>query len=300
MAGGAIGCGSSDDGGTTNLDVLEQAASKTAKQQSFHMAMTMDQTVMGQAFSVVSEGDYSGGKGRMTLDFGSVAKLLGAVPGASDTLQQLGGANALKATMITDKTSILLKSDAMKKALKQYANKDVADWARLDVLKLGKTFGIDLSSIFAGSSGSEQTIAYMRALTGALDKIGAEKIAGVDTTHYRGTLDVANIPKGAVPPAMEKTFKQLGAALKKSGAPTKSPVDVWVGKDGLVRRQVVTQKFQGVSQKITINLSDYGKATKITVPPAAQQFDAIALADELAPGALGMVAQAMKSGGLAP
>lgn len=292
--GGAAGCGSSDDPGSANVDVLAQAADATAKQKSFRMVSTTEQSLAGQSFKVTTNGDYAGDRGRATLDFGSLSAMLGGLPGGADVIAGLGGKAALKAEMVVDGNTLLVRSPALKTALKKYANQDVQDWASVDIAKLGKTFGIDLGSLLAGSTGSAQPVAYMRALTGSLEKVGTAQIDGVQTTHYRGTLDLANIPKDSVPPQMANSFKQLAAVLKKSGASTKSPVEVWVGKDGLVRREIITQKIAGNTSRTTVNFSQYGEAISIPLPPAAERFDALALVETLAPGALKAAAGQLK------
>jgi hypothetical protein len=293
----AAGCGSSDDSGTKDLAVLDQAASATAKQQSYHVSSVVTQTLQGKTFKIRTAGDTSGKTARLSLDFADLLKSFGgaaAAPGLSTVLDKIGGEAALKADMIVDGNSILVKMPAIQKALKEFAHQDVPPWASLDLAKVGKLAGVDLDALLANSTGSENAVGYLRALTGSLDKVGTEKVGGVTTTHYRSTIDFADLPKD-VPAQLRKALEQTAALLKKTKSSTKVPLDVWVDGQNLIRREVITQTVMGAKSTTTVNISDYGKAVKIDAPPASERFDALTLIEKLAPGLLNQVAGRVKN-----
>lgn len=69
---------------------------------------------------------------------------------------------------------------------------------------------------------------------GAFDEVGSERVRGVETTHYRGSVE-------------------------------SSRVDVWVGADGLVRRVSVSD---GESTDVRLELFDFGADVEIEPPPS--------------------------------
>lgn len=300
VAGGgltAAGCGSSskDGGGSTDVAILDKAAAATGRQQSFHLVTSATQSIQGKSFTVRSEGDVSGRRSRQSMDFGAILNSFGGAsdPTISGFLKQVGGASALKADLVTDGKSLLIRMPAIQRGLKTFAHRDVPPWASVDISKIGKLAGVDLNGLLSSTTGSGDALGYLKALTGDLKKIGSENIDGTATTHYRGTLDFDNIPAG-VPAKLRKTLQQTAALLKKatkSKGATKFPVDVWVDGQNLVRREVIKQSVMGATSTTTVNFSDYGKAVKVTIPPASQRFDALALVEQLAPGMLGQVAK---------
>jgi hypothetical protein len=92
--------------------------------------------------------------------------------------------------------------------------------------------------------------------------VGDETIDGVSTTHYRGKIDPS------------KKIKALANA-------NYAPYDVWIGRgDGYVHRIVLSYSLAvpggGKREAIglTMNFSDYGKNVSVTVPSAADSYDA--------------------------
>ena len=111
-------------------------------------------------------------------------------------------------------------------------------WLKIDLAKAGKAAGFDLSLLAAQDPG--QALAYLRSLK-SVTVVGNEKIDGESTTHYRAL------------------------------APGAATYDAWVGDDGYVHRvRVVTTSGSKVSA--TTDLSDFGAAVKVTVPPAKQSY----------------------------
>lgn len=304
LAGGVAvsGCGSDDGGGggTANLTVLQRAASATAKQQSFHLTSDTVQTVVGKRVALHAEGDSTATKTEIHFDFGPLVESLGGSAALGGALDKVGGAAALKADMITDGGTLLLRMPALQRGLKVFAHKDEPAWAGVDLAKVGRLAGVDLGTLIAGSTGSEQAVGYLRALTGSLKTVGTETIDGTKTTHYRGTIDFAHLPTGSVKPAQRRAMAQVAKLLQSTGATTKVPLDVWVDGENLLRREVISQTVAGNKSVTTLNLSDFGKAVDIAVPAASERYDALALVEELAPGALAQLGKQLKTGGVTP
>jgi hypothetical protein len=117
-------------------------------------------------------------------------------------------------------------------------------WLKVDLASAaGNVGGMSLSSLAAESPA--QTLRQLAGLRN-VSTVGSEQVDGTSTTHYRGT-----------------------AA---AGAGAAGTYDVWVGNDdGLIHRLKLASKL-GPNETLdaTIDLSDFGKAVTITVPPASQ------------------------------
>jgi len=104
---------------------------------------------------------------------------------------------------------------------------------------------------------------------GSFAAVGQESMAGVETTHYRGSVEV----------------RKLAAAIGAPGhAADRHPdvtfsADVWVDKDGYLRK--LEFAFPAMEDEpganVDIELSDFGVAVEVTPPPADQVQDLTAL-----------------------
>lgn len=111
----------------------------------------------------------------------------------------------------------------------------------------------------------------------ALDRLrnpkvdGRERIDGVDTTDFRGTLDLGH------------AFDQFAPSLRAKLAPpdvstTPGATDVWIGADRLPRRLVTTSTvtISGVTAEVrsTTNYRDYAQPVAISIPAATAVYGA--------------------------
>lgn len=105
-------------------------------------------------------------------------------------------------------------------------------------------------------------------LSGSVDRIGAEPIRGVPTTHYKLNIDrekaVKHYPQ-RVQDAYEAVFKSLFATR------TVFPGEVWLDRDGRPRQYSVTLKSRVrrtalVDFHLTVELFDLGQPVQIVLP----------------------------------
>jgi hypothetical protein len=136
-------------------------------------------------------------------------------------------------------------------------------WLKLDLQKALATKGIDFSALL--SQNPAETLSQLQS-SGAVTKVGGETIDGVDTTHYRGTIDPSKLSQGA---------KIAALANAKYG-----PYDVWIGNDdGYVHRMALSYslKVQGAAQReaitMTMGFSNYGKDVTVHIPADSVSFD---------------------------
>lgn len=143
-------------------------------------------------------------------------------------------------------------------------------WIELDLTKVGKSAGIDLSKVMSGAQFQPTDLLAMAKSEGAtVDKVGPAKVGGVATTRYHVSVDVA------------KALKQNGLsnpALTAAAAKVKTVSEnVWIDKSGLVRRIRSSYGNGKAHVAMTMNLSDYGSHVTVAAPASDSVYDATQL-----------------------
>jgi hypothetical protein len=124
-----------------------------------------------------------------------------------------------------------------------------------------------------GGSDPSAMLAQLQAsgVVKQVSEVGNEKVRGADTTHYRAVADGERL-KGIVGNA-------LGVLPTVNNMKLDDPVvDLWIDRDGMVRRQVVVVASQlgsgsravRVENTTTTELFDFGAPVAVTVPPSTQ------------------------------
>lgn len=144
-------------------------------------------------------------------------------------------------------------------------------WMKIDLKKAAQALGVN-----AGQIGDPaQSAAYAKAITDQdVTKVGQEKIDGVDTTHYKVSVDVAELPGG------DQLRRQVGPTL---------PMQVWLDGDGRLRHQQLDMSVKGapsagakaensaapqqIKMTMVMNYSDFGTEVEAQAPPAGQVAD---------------------------
>jgi LppX_LprAFG lipoprotein len=218
-----------------------KAAKKSSSAPSEHVKMQAATSVQGQEVDISGSGDFDN-----TSHQGSM------------TAHATVGGIDLQIDEILDGTTIYMKSPLFAAALP--AGKT---WLKLDLEKVGKTKGIDLSSLM--SQDPNQIFAQLQA-SGQVTVVGDETLYGVPTTHYRGHIDISKLPQGA----------QIEAFTKAKYG----PYNVWIGKDDgyvhqiALRYSYVTPGVGRQTATMTTTYSDFGKSVAVNVPPTADVVDA--------------------------
>ncbi|GAB3956690.1 LolA-like protein [Streptomyces sparsus] len=145
---------------------------------------------------------------------------------------------------------------------------DGKSWIRIDLEKLQGEAG-------GGNSvtpNPADSLDYLKALSeDSAGKVGSEKVAGVNTTHYEVTVDVRALAAGDASTERQLT-QQLGESV---------PMEVWLDDEGRVRRQQVDvtvpstggQSPQGGTIRTVLELSDFGTEVDVSAPDAASTVD---------------------------
>ncbi|HZP28377.1 MAG TPA: hypothetical protein VFC99_05460 [Acidimicrobiia bacterium] len=147
---------------------------------------------------------------------------------------------------------------------------------------LGDTLGkhwmkIDLGQFGAGASQTQQSdptsvLDGLRGVSNRVDDLGHETVRGVDTTHYRATVDV----EAALARVPEKARARARSALSQFGR-SEFPMDVWLDRHGVPRRYALTMDVTkgGSAGHISesFDFYDFGAPVSVKVPSADDVLD---------------------------
>lgn len=107
--------------------------------------------------------------------------------------------------------------------------------------------------------------------SGDVKKTGQEDVRGVATTHYSGTVDVAELTAKN----SELDAGQLAAFKKQlsDAGITTEKVDIWVDKNDLLVKKTERGQMKTGELNSTVFYSDYGTKVSVERPPASDSVD---------------------------
>jgi hypothetical protein len=257
------GCG----GGSTSssalrLDPVAAAATKTQNAGAARVRLSMAVTGVGQRLGMHGAGTIDGTSAEMSFKLGSMAGRLGS---------QLAHVNIKEIALEQDGDYVIY----MKLGFLSSQLPGGKQWIKLDLTKLGKSAGLDLGQLMSGSQLQPNDLLGMLKAEGAkVQKRGPATIDGDATTHYRVKIDLAKAlqASGLTSPMLKDIAGRMKTATD----------DVWIGKDGLVRRVRLAYSLGTPSGNahavMTMDLYDYGAHVSIAAPPSSEVFDATQLA----------------------
>ena len=254
------GCGSD----TLSFDPVASAASKTVDYQSARVEFTatMDvEGVGGMAFSGAGLFDGRTRTGALNMRFTLPADAQAQLGGADPTMQMImDGRHGLVMYM----RSPLFRGLAADK------------WIKLDMEKLLKQQGIDLSSVMSADQADPSQALHMLMASTDAHPVGYDRVRGVLTTHYMLNVDVGRLAKGNK--QLSKTFE----TLRKLTGVRSFPAEAWVDDQGRVRRMKIDMSLNvptggAVTMSMTEDLYAFGVKVNVQPPNPSDVFDASAL-----------------------
>jgi hypothetical protein len=138
------------------------------------------------------------------------------------------------------------------------------------------------ATAMAGNGDTEGTLEMLRATGGEVESLGRERLQGVSTERYRGSIDLrrhADLLAAAGEGAAARQYERLAEEV-----PDPVGVEVWVDDRQVIRmtRMTMTLPRSGDSAAVTMDMrtefSHFGQAPKIHLPSPARTFDATPLA----------------------
>jgi hypothetical protein len=259
------GCG--DDGTAVTVDPLAAvlaAPEKTVEAESAKVAIDMTMVAEGQEITLTGEGVMS-----LTEALGTLTFEMNGIPGAGRAVIE----------QIVDGTMLYVRSELFS------ASGVDTPWVSIDLEEIGEMAGVDVSQLGGQQNDPTQTLAYLEGAADDVEEVGKENVRGVETTHYRATVDLAKAAEnaGAVtdPEAFEKIIDQIGTETV--------DVDVWIDEDGRARRMAQSMPMNTEQGSVDVDTAmeffDFGTEVDVEPPPADQVTDLAEVLGQVGAGA---------------
>ena len=229
------GCGAKDA-----IDPVAQAAEQTGQESAeIRLSGSVTQGPLSVPLSGSGVVDPAKKKARLTIDT--------TVPGFG----------SMQVEEMLDGLTLYMRMDQLTRMLP-----GGKPWLKVDLEKLGEAGGVDMQALMQSGGGDPtQYLKFLEAV-GDSREIGKERVNGVETTHWRATIDMEKAAKGL---AEQAGVKEI-------------PVDAWIDGDERIRRQTMAWSQQGANIAVTVDFVRFGVPVAVTAPPADQVMDFTALA----------------------
>ena len=242
------GCGSNGGGGggsSASGDPIARAAAKTSHAGSLKADFLISGSSLDGSGSGVFDNDKQG-TGKVTLAVRSNGQ------------------------SVTIETIVVGPVLYMRSAVFQQAGLPAGkEWVRLDLAKLAQQQGIDLGSLLSSNPSPSGALAYLRGSSGQVEKVGDEKVQGVDTTHYKATIDLERAAQRSSGRARDSIRRVISVSGVK-----KIPVEAWIDRAGYIRKVTYAEHpSRKQSSDITMELHDFGPHVAIASPPSESVID---------------------------
>ncbi|MFI2374956.1 hypothetical protein ACH5AO_07805 [Streptomyces sp. NPDC018964] len=273
---GVAGCQDGDSAGagvqTQNemTEVLQAAFKNTseAKSSKVRMTMTMPGATGGGTMEISGVQGWDPAVMDVTME-GSA--LTAAGPDAPEQVRMIMLDNVMYMDMGT----------------KQAAEMDGKRWMKMDFAAIAEASGdAEIQKrMTSGLENMNQDPAKQLALlleSPSLKHVGPEKVDGVQTQRYKGTLSFEEMvdANASFDMLSEEEREELLANAEKTGLKGYD-TEVWVNEDNYPVKMVVGMKMPQGAVNVTANYSDYGAKAEVEAPAAKDTFDLMEMLKEL-------------------
>ncbi|MGV9990109.1 hypothetical protein [Streptomyces sp. NPDC003374] len=262
----ACGSGGSDKGdgaagqGVTHVSPVAALRSAETSTDRADSAKVEGTTTIGSMVSMKAQGALDWGHGltgRLTLTYtgGTMA----------ETMRSKAGITSMEARYLPDAYYAHMSDTFAAQAGGRH-------WLR---------YGYDDLGRLAGGSGAylkdqlqnttpNQSVKLLLA-SGDVKKAGEATVRGQHTTHYAGTVNVADLATRSSHLPKDQ-LDQLKKQLSQAGVTTES-VDIWINDKNLLVKKVEKADMTAGTMVSTAYYSDYGVKVSVTAPPAGDTRD---------------------------
>ncbi|MER6978673.1 hypothetical protein [Streptomyces carpinensis] len=267
---GVAACGSGSSGGkgdkaagqgvthVSPIAALRTAADSTAKADSAKVEST---TSMGDVMTLKGAGSLAWGDG-----------LTGSL-----TLTYTGGkmADAMRAAGSPSIQARYLPDAYYAKMSEKFAQQAGGGkhWVRYgyeDIAQLGGSSGAYLKDQLQNTT-PNQSVKLLLA-SGDVKKVGEEQVGGEHTTHYHGTVDVADFADKSSKNLSASQLADLKKQLSQAGITTET-VDLWINDQNLLVKKAEKGDTANGTVISTATYRDYGVKVSAEAPPAGDTVD---------------------------
>ncbi|PWI17302.1 hypothetical protein DI272_26435 [Streptomyces sp. Act143] len=250
---------SGSGGGVTKVSPIAALRSAEKSTDAADSAQVESTTVMGSMMSMTADGALGwadGISGTLTIEYtgGTMA----------DTMRQLG-TTKMEARYLPDAYYAKM-GDAF---ARQAGGKHWIKYDYDDLADLAGGSGAYLKDQMQNTT-PNQSVKLLLA-SGDVKKVGEEKVRGKDTTHYSGTVDVADLA-GKNSSLSASQLADLKKQLEQAGVTTET-VDIWVDDQDLLVKKVEKGQMATGELTQTAYYSDYGVKVSAEEPPASDTED---------------------------
>jgi hypothetical protein len=242
-------CGDGTGTGTVTAEALQTAAANTQAAESRQYSFTISGTASGKDLdvhgTVLAAGD--GSRARATIDLGD---------------------NGSVQALVVDHDAYVAVRGLAGGLFTQAVGKP---WIKVDLDELGEYLGLAAGGAAGSADPGELGLEALQGLSGDVEKVGDDVVAGEHATHYRAQIDYSKVAAELPDPSSD-----LAARLRKIGT---VPADVWVDDQD----RVVKARFEmnggmvGASGTgtvvLTIELTAFDVPVDVQAPPADQVVD---------------------------
>ncbi|MEU9855433.1 hypothetical protein [Streptomyces sp. NPDC047974] len=169
---------------------------------------------------------------------------------------------------------------------KQAAEMDGKRWMKLDMKAAAAESGDKAlqKQLTGGLDNMNQDPAQQLALlldSPDLKHVGAEKVNGMETEHYKGTLTFEQMLAANESSKLlsKEEHDKLIENVKKTGLKGYD-TEVWVNKDGYPARMDIGMEMAEGKVQIRADYSDYGTKSAVEAPPASETVDLFKMLQE--------------------
>lgn len=258
---GSSGSGKDDKAAGGAIHVSPIAALRTAEQSTdkADSSKVRSTTSMGNLMTMTGNGALTWGnglKGNLTITYtgGQMAEMM-----------RKSGASSMEARYLPDAYYAHV-SDA---AAQTTGGKHWIKYSYDDLAKFGGASGSYMKDQLQSSS-PNQSVKMLMA-SGDVKEVGAETVEGARTTHYSGTVNVADLA-GRSSNLSADQMAALKEQLSQAGITTDT-IDIWINDQNLLVKKAEKANTAKGLMTSTAYYSDYGVKVTAVAPPAADTVD---------------------------
>ncbi|MET8166927.1 hypothetical protein ABZT34_22190 [Streptomyces sp. NPDC005329] len=258
---GSDGFGGSEKSGDSSPRLSPVAALRTAEKSTdgADSAKVESTTTMGSVMSMTADGALGWGDGltgtlTITYTGGTMA----------DTMRQMG-TTSMEARYLPDAYYARMGDTFAEQA----GGKHWIRYAYDDLESLGGSSGAYLKDQMQNTT-PNQSVKLLLA-SGDVREVGEEKVRGQRTTHYSGTVEVADLAEKNSNLGQSQ-LDDLRKTLEQAGVTTET-VDIWVDDRDLLVKKVEKGETTAGAYNQTAYYTDYGTEVFAEVPPASDTAD---------------------------
>jgi hypothetical protein len=266
----ALVAGGDEGTGPTGADAVAEAAERTGKAKGLRYTLsgTAENPQLGRPVTMRGEGvsDIAGQRSHARIDMPEMAEIMRDAGEDGE----LTDPDTWQMEMFMDGRVMYMKFPLAEKGL------GGKSWAKMDLIKTSEALGIDPALMRASQQQGDPTLMLrqLRTVSDEVETVGTENVRGVETTHYRATVNLRKYPEIVPEADREKVRRSIDKLVELSGGHETSQTEIWVGKDKLVRRMKMEQYMKQPGQSdvtrnnFTMEFTDYDAQVDVQPPDA--------------------------------